>query len=105
MIEFTKSYRTGDGQVFGSIEDAQVHEIETIFQKNPFTTAKEAASIVLKNKTILIDVLTTTPNSKPKARASHGGTKNRKRTVVTDAATSILAQSNKSDLCSGTHDS
>jgi hypothetical protein len=106
MIEFTKSYKTADGQVFGSIEDAQAHEIENIFTKNPFSTAKEAAAIVLKNKTVLIDVLTTTPNSKPKARATHGGTKQRTRkTVVTDAATSILAQSNQSDLCSGTHDS
>lgn len=106
MIEFTKSYKTADGQVFGSIEDAQVHEIETIFSKNPFSTAKEAAAIVLKNKTVLIDVLTTTPNSKPKARATHGGTKARgKKTVITDAATSVLAQANTSDLCSGTHDS
>ena len=87
MIEFTKSYKTADGQVFGSIEEAQTHEITRIFEKNPFTTAAEAAAIVLKNKTILIDILTTTPSSKPKARTTHGGTKNRKRTVVTDAAT------------------
>ena len=87
MIEFTKSYKTADGQVFGSIEDAQLHEIEVLFEKNPFETPKDAAAIVVKNKTILIDVLTTTPNSKPKARTTHGGTKNRKKTVITDAAT------------------
>ena len=88
MIEFTKSYKTADGQVFGSIEDAQTHEVEVLFEKNPFETPHDAAAIVLKNKTILIDILTTTPNSKPKARAIHGGTKSRKKTVITDAATS-----------------
>jgi len=45
---------------------------------------------LLKHKDLLIDVLTTTPNSKPKARSTHGGTKNRKKTVVTDAAVNAL---------------
>lgn len=93
MIEFTKSYKTGDGQVFGSIEEAQIHELKSVILQlksimdGPVTT--ELATHILKNKTMVIDVLTTTPNSKPKARSSHGGTKNRtRRTVVTDAATS-----------------
>jgi len=30
MIEFTKSYKTADGQVFGSLEMAQLHELETL---------------------------------------------------------------------------
>ena len=89
MIEFTKSYKTADGQVFGSIEDAQAHEIEAMFEKNPFETPADAAKVVIQNKAILIDILTTTPNSKPKARSTHGGTKNRKRTVITDATVSV----------------
>jgi uncharacterized protein (DUF488 family) len=98
MIEFTKSYKTADGQVFGSIEDAQIHEIEVLFEKNPFETPADAAKIVLKNKTILIDVLTTTPSSKPKARTTHGGTKNRnKKTIITDATTSITSSANVPD--------
>ena len=102
MIEFTKSYKTADGQVFGSIEDAQVHEVEVLFEKNPFETPKDAASVVIKNKTILIDILTTTPNSKPKARATHGGTKSRKKTVITDAAASVASTVN--DILGGTTD-
>jgi hypothetical protein len=94
MIEFTKSYKTADGQVFGSIEDAQVHEVEVLFEKNPFETPKDAASIVIKNKTIFIDILTTTPNSKPKARATHGGTKSRKKSVITDATPSVTSTVN-----------
>ena len=95
MIEFTKSYKTADGQVFGSIEDAQTHEIEVLFEKNPFDTPHDAAAIVLKNKTIFIDILTTTPNSKPKARATHGGTKTRKKSVITDATTSVTSAVNE----------
>jgi hypothetical protein len=102
MIEFTKSYKTADGQVFGSIEEAQTHEITRIFEKNPFTTAAEAAAVVLKNKTILLDILTTTPNSKPKARTTHGGTKSRKKTVITDAAASVASTVN--DILDGTTD-
>lgn len=101
MIEFTKSYKTQDGQVFGTIEDAQLHELSGIFDKNADVRNGAAkplnrvfAQIVLDNKSVLIDILTTTPNSKPKARSVHGGTKNRKRTVVTDAATSVTSVAN-----------
>jgi len=100
MIEFTKSYKTADGKVHGTIEQAQLHELEAFLSKlkgvtsGPVTT--EIANHILQNKDILIDVLTTTPNSKPKARASHGGTKTRKKTVVTDAETSITSNSNES---------
>ena len=31
MIEFTKSYKTSDGQVFGTLRDAQIHEILDLF--------------------------------------------------------------------------
>jgi hypothetical protein len=107
MIEFTKSYKTADGQVFGTIEEAQVHEVELVLNDPGFSAGDNSkiAQFLVKHKTILVDVLTTTPNSKPKARSLHGGTKNRKKTVITDAATSLLATLNKSDLCSGTHDS
>jgi len=87
MIEFIKSYVASDGQLFGSIEEAQTHEVEVLFEKNPFETPADAAKIVMENKAILIDILTMTPNSKPKARKLHGGTKNRKKSVVTDANT------------------
>lgn len=93
MITFSKSYKTSDNQVFGSIEEAQLHEIETIIIKFPLfennsATVPEIAKLIINNKDVIIDILTTTPNSKPKARAIHGGTKKRK-TVITDAAVSV----------------
>ena len=100
MIEFTKSYKTADGQVFGSIEDAQQHEVEALLLQLKGVSAgpvtSEIAGHILKNKAVLIDVLTTTPNSKPKARTTHGGFKNRKKTttVITDAAASVISDTN-----------
>ena len=51
------------------------------------------ANYIINNRDLFLDILTTTPNSKPKARAVHGGTKNRKKTcgvgVITDANASI----------------
>ena len=97
MIEFTKSYKTADGKVFGAIEEAQKHEIESLLSKTSsekIDTGSGIADFILQNQDILIDVLTTTPNSKPKARSSHGGTKARKKTVITDAATTVASPSN-----------
>jgi len=110
MIEFTKSYKTADGQVFGTIEDAQKHEIEEIFNntRNSQTPSlaghgEEIANVILVNKHLLIDVLTTTPNSKPKARSIHGGTKTRKKTVVTDANISAATGVNVVSPDDGNH--
>jgi hypothetical protein len=100
MIEFTKSYKTDDGQLFDSIDEAQIHELESFLallnaeMKGNSPTKLDVAGYILKNKGVFIDILTTTPNSKPKARSIHGGTKNRKKTVITDASTSIDSVSN-----------
>jgi len=104
MIEFTKSYKTADGQVFGSVEDAQKHEISKLIEKLRETSSDgkalhestpfAIAAHIITNKDILIDILTTTPNSKPKARTTHGGTKNRKKTLVTDASASTTSTTN-----------
>ena len=98
MIEFTKSYKTADGQVFGTIEEAQLHEIDGVLAKAQILPAKDSIQIsqhILDNKSVLIDILTTTPNSKPKARSSHGGTKSRKKTVITDATTTVATGANQ----------
>ena len=90
MITFTKSYKTTDDQVFATIEEAQIHELKIVLHESEVITTDGfldiVAEILLKNKDTIIDILTTAPNSKPKARAIHGGTKKRK-TVVTDAKT------------------
>ncbi len=105
MIEFTKSFKTGDGKVFGTVEEAQVHEIEELLnqvitnsggnEKWAKMNLNDWANLILGNKGILVDILTTTPSSKPKARAIHGGTKKRgKKTLITDADMSLNAAAN-----------
>lgn len=97
MISFTRSYKTEDGQVFGTIEEAQTHELTVALDKHrsDFSDTNPAAAmakILLKDKNVILDILTMTPNSKPKARAIHGGSKKRTpKTVVTDANTSVTA--------------
>ena len=76
MIGFTKSYKTSDGTLVGSIPEAQLHELSVLFaavSNNPDVVAK----LVLDKKDVFVDILTTTATSKPKARALHGGTKKR----------------------------
>jgi len=110
MITFSKSYKTSDLKLFGSIEEAQTHEISLLLKGNKKmldeinSTVKLGsidisyifpiiANYIINNRDLFLDILTTTPNSKPKARAVHGGTKNRKKTcgvgVITDANASI----------------
>jgi len=85
MIEFTKSYKTVDGKLFDNINEAQIHEIELILEKSDSSTSENAKFIavaIFKNKDLILDILTTNPNSKPKARAIHGGTKKRVKGIV-----------------------
>ena len=91
MIEFTKSYKTGDGNVFATIEKAQKHELSVLFEPHPTLQAtglpsepmnEWIAEIVLDNKDKIVDILTTTTTSKPKARKINGGRKPRKNEVT-----------------------
>ena len=100
MVEFTKSYKTADGEVFATIEDAKLHELVIALKKISVPTSanlpyNDIALLVLTAKHDILDILTMTPNSKPKARKMHGGTKNRtKKTVITDAVTSVTTSQN-----------
>lgn len=76
MIEFTKAYKTTSGQTFESIEAAQEAELQGILAGSEGSTGTVAKRIVEKSDQI-IDVLTTTAKSKPKARRINGGTKKR----------------------------
>ena len=111
MIEFTKSYKTADGEVFATLEEAKRHELVIALRKIniPLVIAlqkpnippganismDDVAMLVLKAQDEIIDILTMSPKSKPKARKLHGGTKVRgKRGVITDATTSVSSTSN-----------
>ena len=85
MIEFTKAFKVGDS-VFPSLELAQRHELEALFSEwpivdNPEFGPKGIALRILECKDKIVDILTTTTASKPKARSINGGKKHRRRVV------------------------
>ena len=89
MISKTVSFKTTDGKIHASIEDAQRHEIVSFFNRDLETpienyTTLEVANFIMDNRDRMVDLLTTKANSKPKARAINGGTK--KRTAKPDVA-------------------
>ncbi len=76
MIERTSAFKTSDGQTFAELPDAQKHELELLLEHDddlPMTV-----STLLEHADKIVDILTTGPRSKPKARKIHGGTKKRK---------------------------
>lgn len=79
MIEFIKSFATSSGAVFKTIEEAQREELRLTLTTDEFIPAKGLFDILLERREQIVDILTMTPTSKPKARAIHGGRKPRKK--------------------------
>ncbi len=104
MITRTQSYQTSDGQVFGTLEEAQLHELvvwirsaaDTLTEKAEDTLTVNQAEIIAsalqKDAAKIIDILTTTATSKPKARRVNGGTKKRKADATEQAPSAAPAQ-------------
>jgi hypothetical protein len=80
MIEKTNAFKVGD-QSFLTLEQAQKHEIRNLLELDPQIVTldrKEIADWVVQYKDVIVDILTTSASSKPKARKINGGTKRRK---------------------------
>jgi len=94
MIERTSSFKVGD-QSFLTLGEAQKYELQQLLGTglpSEVLAHDSVANWILRNKVAILDILTMTPTSKPKARKVNGGTK--KRTVITDAVTSVTSKSN-----------
>lgn len=85
MITKIQGYKSSDGKMHASIEDAQASELfEIVVEVHrdsgiPIvdTDAKLIVDGLMRHRDKIIDILTTTPSSKPKARAINGGRKKR----------------------------
>jgi hypothetical protein len=66
-------YGTADGKSFKLLSQAQAHDLKTILEINDAT-----AEAILDNRAQIVDILTTTETSKPRARKVNGGTKTKK---------------------------
>ena len=75
MIQKSTSFKTDDGQIFGTIEEAQKHTIKLllapVLKTAPEKTA-EIADAILADRDKIIDCLTMKPSSKPTARKANG---------------------------------
>jgi hypothetical protein len=98
MIEFTKAFKASDGQAYFTIEDARQAEIECMmagdesFEVVKSESQESIAKWIVDNQEKIVDILTTTENSKPKARAINGGRKPRKpKTPATITASETAA--------------
>lgn len=74
MITKAPSFVTSDQQTFLTLEAAQGHEIEQLADgyKGPI------AEWIMSQRDKIVDILTTTATSKPRARSINGGKKTRK---------------------------
>lgn len=82
MITKTTGYQSSDGMIHGSIAAAQKAELKLLFGKHSTIVKSEPesdhlADVLLKESDKLIDILTMTSKSKPRARKINGGTKTR----------------------------
>ena len=88
MIERTSAFKTTDGETHASLEAAKLHELKLLVA-DPVTDQEEKlakffAVEIIKNADRILDILSTTATSKPKARKINGGTKKRApKNVVT----------------------
>jgi hypothetical protein len=73
-ITFTKAY-VANGKTFATLDEARLHALAELLAENP---RSDVAAMVLEQAESTIDILTTTPNSKPSARKINGGRKPRK---------------------------
>lgn len=87
MIEKIAAYKSSDGKCVGSIEEVQRHELRILLTPGMIDGEKgtdqdraaldTAVHVIVENRDKVVDVLTTGPRSKPKARSVNGGTKKR----------------------------
>ena len=75
MIERTASFKTSDGDIFGTVQEAQIHELKLLLDSAPIDTIPAR---LVKESEKVIDILTTTSTSKARARSINGGKKSRK---------------------------
>lgn len=81
MITHGPAFWAGD-KACKTLEEAQTQEIENLANDNSLSSAsKSFAEFVMTHKARILDILTTTKRSKPRARAINGGTRKRKPKV------------------------
>jgi hypothetical protein len=77
MIEFTRSFKDSNGVCHASLAEAQHAELTSLLGEHTHLSMSDMATFLLNSRAKVVDILTMTVNSRPKARATNGGTKRR----------------------------
>lgn len=80
MITRTAAFQTSDEQTHVSLEAAQKHELGLLLKSCGDCIAH--VSVLVAHAETVIDILSTTPTSKTRARKANGGSKKRVKTTV-----------------------
>lgn len=96
MITKVSAYQSSDGTAHSSLEEAQRAELKTLLKEEAgFEEGLALADVVqaiISNAETIVDILTTTPTSKPKARKVNGGTKKRTPKATTEPLPLVAAE-------------
>lgn len=90
MITFTRAYQTSDGHTFPTLEQAQREELLAVIESIQAKNNADLAGELIKHADKVIDILSTTATSRPKARKANGGTKKRKAKANDGALADML---------------
>lgn len=74
MITFERAYKTSDGHMVPDLKTAQVMELVTLLKLD----GSKIAELIVENRVQVLDILTTSKDSRPRARAVNGGKRTRK---------------------------
>ena len=96
MITKESAYKTSDGKACFTLEEAQRHELTALLDLGPDddgtrVTSEYVLDRIMANPGKVVDILTTGPNSRVKARKANGGTKKRKATVANGTPAPVVA--------------
>lgn len=77
MIERIQAYRASDGTTHATLEEVQKHELSEVLCLTSGAPVQDVAALIFEHRERVLDILTTSPTSKAKARKINGGTKKR----------------------------
>jgi len=88
-ITFTKAYATSDGKTFSDINEAKQHELANLFRgeagpEGTVLSGESLLKLMIKESAKIIDILSTTATSRPRARKSHGASRKPKSATVAE---------------------
>lgn len=97
MIERTIGFKASDGTVHETIDGAQKAELVPLFEGERETAEQlfcpiDIARMVVSHSAMILNILTTGPKSRPKARAVNGARRTRATKPRVAAATTAATQ-------------